>query len=146
MLQSMITLTGFLLRIKNDSARCVKNLVNLWTRIFSISSACFIRMLTRTLLTLGSIRTFSFSLRATVSGFRRTSGELAASISGTLCLSDVCDAKFDIASAAVNDDRTHCKYGRRLCDYRGSAYFANRTQVRIPTMINSSVWVMRYPK
>ena len=115
-LQSMITLTGFLLRIKNDSARCVKNLVNLWTRIFSISSACFIRMLTRTLLTLGSIRTFSFSLRATVSGFRRTSGELAASISGTLCLSDVCDAKFEMASAAVSDDRTHWRYGRRDWD------------------------------
>lgn len=61
----------------------------------------------RTLLTLGSIKTFSFSLRETVSGFRRTSGELAASISGTLCRSDVWDAKFERDSAAVRDDLTH---------------------------------------
>ncbi len=64
-------------------------------------------MLTRTLLTLGSIKTFSFSLRETVSGLRRTSGELAASISGTLCRSDVCDAKFDRDRAAVSEERTH---------------------------------------
>ena len=63
-------------------------------------------MLTRTLLMLGSIKTFSFSLRETVSGLRRTSGELAASISGTLCRSDVCDAKFDRERAAVREERT----------------------------------------
>lgn len=79
----------------------------------SISSACFILMLTRTLLTLGSMKTFSFSFRATVKGFKSTSGELAASISGTLCLSDVCDAKFERESAAVKEDRTHWRYGRR---------------------------------
>jgi hypothetical protein len=45
-------------------------------------------MLTRTLLMLGSMKTFSFSFRATVKGLRSTSGELAASISGTLCLSE----------------------------------------------------------
>lgn len=64
-------------------------------------------MLTRTLLMLGSIRTFSFSFRDMVNVFSRTSGELAASISGTLCLSDVCDAKLDSESAAVNEERTH---------------------------------------
>jgi len=73
-------------------------------------------MLTRTLLTLGSIRTFSFSFLATVSGLRRTSGELAASISGTLCLSDVCEAKLDRERAAVREDRTHWRYGRRDWD------------------------------
>jgi hypothetical protein len=66
-------------------------------------------MLTRTLLTLGSIKTFSFSFLATVKGFKSTSGELAASISGTLCLSAVWDAKFESERAAVRDDLTHCK-------------------------------------
>lgn len=74
--------------------------------MFSISSACLILMLTRTLLILGSMRTLSFSLRETVSGFNRTSGELAASISGTLCLSDACEAKLDSDRAAVREDRT----------------------------------------
>ena len=115
--QDLPTFTGFLRRMKNDSARCVKNLVNLWTNMFSISSACFIRMLTRTLFTLGSIKTFSFSLRATVNELRSNSGELAASISGTLCRSEVCEAKLQTASAAARDDRTHCKYGRSDCDY-----------------------------
>lgn len=112
-LSSKNTLTGFLRNIKNDSALCVKNLVNLWTRICSISSACFIRILTRTLLTLGSIRTFSFSFLATVKGFRSSSGEVAASISGTLCLSAVCDAKLESERAAVSEDLTHCRYGLR---------------------------------
>lgn len=83
------TLIAFLRRMKNASARCVRNRVNLWTNIFSISSACFIFMLTRTLFILGSIKTLSFSLRDMIKGLRRTSGELAASISGTLCRSDV---------------------------------------------------------
>jgi len=112
----MPTLTGFLRNIKKASARCVKNLVNLWTRMCSISSACLILMLTRTLLTLGSIKTLSFSLRAIERGLRRTSGELAASISGTLCLSDVCDAKLASDKAAVREARTHWRYGRNDCD------------------------------
>lgn len=66
-------------------------------------------MLMRTLFMLGSIRTRSFSLRATVKGFNRTSGEVWASISGTLCLSEVCDAKLERQSAEVKEDRTHCK-------------------------------------
>jgi hypothetical protein len=101
------TLTGFRRRMKKDSALCVRKRVNLWTRMFSISSACLILMLTRTLLTLGSMRTFSFSLRATVKGFNRTSGELWASISGTLCRSDACEAKFERDKAAVREERTH---------------------------------------
>ena len=100
---------AFLRNMKNASALCVKNLVNLCTNMFSISSACFILMLTLTLLMLGSISTFSFSFRETVRGFSRTSGELAASISGTLCRSEVCDAKFERDSAAVRDERTHCR-------------------------------------
>lgn len=102
-----LTLTGFLLRIKKASALCVKNLVNLCTRICSISSACLILILIRTLLILGSIRTRSFSFRATVKGFKSTSGEVLASISGTLCLSEVWDAKFERHRAAVKVDRTH---------------------------------------
>ena len=72
-----------------------------------MSSVCLILMLTRTLFTDGSMRTFSFSLRETWRGLRRTSGELAASISGTLWRSDVCEAKFERARAAVKEDRTH---------------------------------------
>ena len=101
------TLMAFLRSMKNASALCVRNLVNLCTNMFSISSACFILMLTRTLLMLGSIRTFSFSFLETVKWLRRTSGELAASISGTLWRSDVCEAKFDRERAAVRDERTH---------------------------------------
>ena len=70
--------------MKNASALCVKKRANLWTRICSISSACLILMLTRTEFMLDSMRTRSFSLRAIVSGVRRTSGEVCASISGTL--------------------------------------------------------------
>ena len=103
------TLIAFLRRMKNASALWVRNLVNLCTRIFSISSACLILILTRTLLMLGSMRTFSFSFRDTVRGLSRTSGELAASISGTLCRSEVCDAKLERERAAVRDDRTHCR-------------------------------------
>ena len=56
---------------------------------------------------LGSIRTFSFSLRETVNGLSSTSGELAASISGTLWRSEACDAKFERDRAAVREERTH---------------------------------------
>lgn len=56
---------------------------------------------------LGSIRTRSFSFLATVRGVKRTSGEVWASISGTLCLSEVCDEKLDKQRAAVNELRTH---------------------------------------
>jgi hypothetical protein len=56
---------------------------------------------------LGSISTRSFSLRDTVSGLRRTSGEVCASISGTLCRSEVWDAKLERHSAEVREERTH---------------------------------------
>lgn len=75
---------GFLRRIKNDSALCVKKRANLWTKMCSISSACLILMLMRTLLIEGSMRTRSFSFRAIVRGVSRTSGDVCASISGTL--------------------------------------------------------------
>lgn len=75
-------------------------------------------MLIRTLLMLGSMRTFSFSFLDTVSGFSSTSGELAASISGTLCLSEACEAKLESERAAVSDERTHWRYGRSDWDCR----------------------------
>ena len=103
----IFTLIGFLRKIKKASALCVRNLVNLWTRMFSISSACLILMLIRTLFMLGSIRTRSFSFRATVKGFSKTSGDVCASISGTLCLSEVWDAKFERQRAEVRLERTH---------------------------------------
>lgn len=74
-------------------------------------------MLMRALFTLGSMRTRSFSFLDTTNGFRMSSGELAASISGTLCRSEVCDAKSVRDSAAVRDDLTHCRYGLSDCDY-----------------------------
>lgn len=110
---------GFLLKMKNDSARCVKNLVNLWTRMCSISSACLILMLIRILLMLGSMSTRSFSLRAIVRGVKRTSGDVRASTSGTLCLSAVWDAKLDKQRAAVRLLRTAWRYGRSDCDCQG---------------------------
>jgi hypothetical protein len=71
-----------------------------------------ILMLMRTLFMLGSMSTLSFSFRATVNGFRRTSGEVCASISGTLCRSEVWDAKFERHRAEVREERTHWRYGR----------------------------------
>lgn len=56
---------------------------------------------------LGSIKTFSFSFLDIVKGLRSTSGELAASISGTLCRSEVCEAKLERERAAVREERTH---------------------------------------
>jgi len=56
---------------------------------------------------LGSMSTLSFSFRATVNGFSRTSGEVCASISGTLCRSEVWDAKFERHKAEVREERTH---------------------------------------
>lgn len=109
---AFLTLTGFLLRMKKASARCVKNRVNLCTSMCSISSACLILILIRTLFMLGSMKTRSFSFLAMVKGFKSTSGELAASISGTLCLSDVCEAKSASERAAVREERTHWRYGR----------------------------------
>jgi hypothetical protein len=61
---------------------------------------------------LGSMNTLSFSFRATVNGFSRTSGEVCASISGTLCRSEVWDAKFERQRADVREERTHWRYGR----------------------------------
>lgn len=52
------------------------NLVNFLHKIFSISSACLIAMLSRIELTEGSIKTRSDSFRETVKGWRRTSGDI----------------------------------------------------------------------
>ena len=102
--------------MKKASARCVRNRVNLCTRMCSISSACLILMLTLTLLMLGSMSTLSFSLRATCNLFSSISGDVAASTSGTLCRSAVCEAKLQRDRAAVREARTHCRYGRRDWD------------------------------
>lgn len=66
--------TGFLLRMMKFSARIIMNRVNLWHRIRSISSACFILMLIRIELIDGSISTRSFSFREMTSGLRSASG------------------------------------------------------------------------
>jgi hypothetical protein len=71
--QKILTCTGFLRSTMKLSALCIINLVNLWHRIRSISSACLIFMLIRIELTDGSMRTRSFSLREIVNGLRRTS-------------------------------------------------------------------------
>lgn len=105
-LQDELTLIAFLLKIKNDSARCVKKRVNLWTRMCSISSACLILIDIRMELMLGSIKTLSFSLRAIVSGVKRTSGDVWASISGTLWRSAVWEAKLERVRADVRLLRT----------------------------------------
>lgn len=73
-------------------------------------------MLTRTLFTEGSTSTRSSWLRDTVSGFSTTSGEVLASISGTLCRSEAWEAKLERESAAVRVERTQDRYGRRDWD------------------------------
>lgn len=70
---TILTSAGFRRITTNCSARCIKKLVNLWQRIVSISSACFTAILTRTLLTLVSMRHFSCSLRQIVTGLSRSS-------------------------------------------------------------------------
>lgn len=69
------TLMGFLRSTMKPSARCIKNRVNLWHRIRSISSACLILILTRIEFTEGSMSTRSFSFRDIVRGFSSTSLE-----------------------------------------------------------------------
>lgn len=54
------------------------NLVNLWHRIRSISSACLILMLNLIEFTEGSIKTRSFSLREMTRGLSKTSFEALA--------------------------------------------------------------------
>lgn len=70
-------------------------------------------MLTRMLFTEGSTSTRSSWFRDTVRGFSTTSGDVLASISGTLCLSEACEAKFESERAAVRVERTQDRYGRR---------------------------------
>ena len=99
------------------SARCIKKRVNLWQRICSISSACLILMLNRTLFTDGSIKTYSCSFRLTVNGISTASGVRCASTSGALCRSTICEPKFCNVNAAVSEARTHSRYGRSVLDY-----------------------------
>ncbi len=68
-----LTSIGFLLRTTKLSALIIMNLINLWQRIFSISSACLIDILTRIELMEASIRTFSFSFLLMTTGFRSSS-------------------------------------------------------------------------
>ena len=70
-----VTLMGFLRSTMKPSARCIKNRVNLWHRMRSISSACLILMLTRIEFTEASTNTRSFSFRDIVRGFSSTSLE-----------------------------------------------------------------------
>lgn len=93
------------------SARIIMKRVNLWQRIFSISSACLTAMLTRTELTLVSIRTRSFSFRDITTGFSSNSLLLRTSTSGLLCRSTTCDEKLVKHIDAVNVCRTAVKYG-----------------------------------
>ena len=70
-----LTCTGFRRSTIKLSALCIMNRVNLWQRIRSISSACFILILNRMELIEGSMRTRSFSFREMVSGLSSTSLE-----------------------------------------------------------------------
>jgi hypothetical protein len=71
--KDQLTGIGFRLKIMKLSARPVMKRVNLWHKIFSISSACLIAMLTRTELMDGSTITRSLSFREIVSGVSKTS-------------------------------------------------------------------------
>ena len=106
--------------------------MNLCARMRSISSACLILIEIRIELTLGSMSTFSFSLREMVNGVNNTSREEAASISGTLCRSTVCDAKLSSVNAAVRVERTHERYGRSVFDCNTNHQHESTTSYRQP--------------
>lgn len=78
---SRLTAIGLLLRMTNPSARIIMNRVNFLQRIFSISSACLMAMDKRRELTDGSMRTRSCSLRETMRGWSRTSGDALFTVS-----------------------------------------------------------------
>lgn len=102
------------------SARCIMNRVNLWHRIFSISSACLIFMLTRIELIEGSTSTRSFSLREMAKELRSTSFDdlmnnqsnyrsaqcaidtYLTSTSGLLCRSTTCRASIDFLPSFIH--------------------------------------------
>lgn len=67
------TSTGFRLKTTKFSALIIMNLINLWQRIFSISSACLIEILMRTELIEASINTFSFSFLEITTGLSNNS-------------------------------------------------------------------------
>lgn len=98
------------------SARIIMKRVNLWQRIFSISSACLTAMLMRTEFTLLSIKTRSFSLRDMTTGVKISSSLLRTSTSGLLCRSTTCDEKLVRHMAAFNVCRTAVKYGFNVAD------------------------------
>ena len=75
-----------------------------------MSSACFIRIDSRTELIDGSIRTCSCALRATTRGVSSASGVRPISISGALCRSTRCEAKLEMLSAAERVERTQARY------------------------------------
>eukprot|EP00732_Lithocolla_globosa_P005744 Lithocolla_globosa_v1_NODE_6172_length_1125_cov_102.966355.p2 type:complete len:102 gc:universal NODE_6172_length_1125_cov_102.966355:738-1043(+) len=97
---------AFLLKTTKLSARIIKKRVNLWHRIFSISSACLILMLTRRELMEPSILTCSFSFLLMTMGVNKTSLLARASISGLLWRSTTCELKFSRHIAAVKLART----------------------------------------
>lgn len=65
------------------------NLVKLWHRIFSRSSACFTAMLILILFMLDSMSTFSLSFLLISIGVRRSSLLARTSTSGLLCFSTI---------------------------------------------------------
>lgn len=100
------TCIGVRLNIIKFSARNIIKRINLWQRIFSISSACLTAILTRIEFTELSIKTFSFSLRLIMIGVKSNSLLLLTSISGLLCRSITWEEKFWRHIAAVNEDLT----------------------------------------
>lgn len=117
------TSTGFRLKTTKFSALIIMNLINLWQRIFSISSACLIEILMRTELIEASINTFSFSFLEITTGLSNNSLLVLffqkktlfnvplfifnkiylTSTSGLLCLSTTWEEKFSkhIAASSV---------------------------------------------
>ena len=75
-----------------------------------MSSACFIRIDSRTELIDGSMSTCSWALRATTSGVSSASGVRPISISGALWRSTRCEAKLEMLSAAERVERTAARY------------------------------------
>ena len=106
--------------------------MNLWQRIFSISSACLIANDTRTELTEPSMRHRSWSVRAMVIGLSSNSLLPRTSTSGLLCLSTSCDGKFLRQRAASSVERTVLRYLRCFCwASRGGGVFADAARGRL---------------
>ena len=91
------------------------------------------------------MRTRSSWFRDTVNGFRMSSGEVRASISGTLCRSLAWEAKLERDRAAVRVLRTQERYGLSDWDWRGvSGALRSFCSPDVPLRANKSAFAIAF--